>query len=71
VNPVTGKPVGTNYAARTIDHRLSVLFGFYERACAPPAGALSIVKSSRGSGPGYGRGTGRVATATAHTITQR
>ncbi|TCC51428.1 hypothetical protein E0H75_13150 [Kribbella capetownensis] len=33
VNPITGKAVlGTKYAPRTINHQLSVLFGFYEWA---------------------------------------
>ena len=41
VNPVTGKAVlGTKYAARTINHQLSVLFGFYEWACAAGLGPL-------------------------------
>jgi hypothetical protein len=41
VNPVTGKAVlGTEYAARTINHQLSVLFGFYEWACAADLGPL-------------------------------
>ncbi|WP_406046968.1 tyrosine-type recombinase/integrase [Kribbella sp. NBC_00889] len=41
VNPVTGKAVlGTKYAARTINHQLSVLFGFYEWACAADLGPL-------------------------------
>jgi hypothetical protein len=34
VNPVTGKPVlPVKYASRTMNHQLSVLFGFYEFAC--------------------------------------
>lgn len=41
VNPVTGKTVpGVKYAARTINHQLSVLFGFYEWACAADLGLL-------------------------------
>ncbi|WP_344216666.1 site-specific integrase [Kribbella sancticallisti] len=41
VNPVTGKAtLGTKYAARTINHHLSVLFGFYEWACAADLGPL-------------------------------
>src|SRR3954469_9789643 len=41
VNPRTGKPVpGDHYAARTINHQLSVLFGFYEHASAADLGAV-------------------------------
>jgi hypothetical protein len=41
VNPVTGKAVlGAKYAARTINHQLSVLFGFSEWACAAGLGPL-------------------------------
>ena len=41
VNPVTGKAtLGSTYAARTINHQLSVLFGFYEWACASGLGPL-------------------------------
>ncbi len=41
VNPLTGKTsLGTMYAARTINHQLSVLFGFYEWACAADLGPL-------------------------------
>lgn len=41
VNPATGKPVpGRHYAARTINHQLSVLYGFYEHACSAGAGPL-------------------------------
>lgn len=41
VNPLTGKAsLGTTYAARTINHQLSVLFGFYEWACAADLGPL-------------------------------
>jgi hypothetical protein len=35
VNALTGKAeLSTRYAARTINHQLSVLFGFYDHACA-------------------------------------
>lgn len=41
VNPVTGKAaLGSTYAARTINHQLSVLFGFYEWACTAGLGPL-------------------------------
>lgn len=41
LNPVTGRAVpGVKYAARTINHQLSVLFGFYEWACSSDAGPL-------------------------------
>lgn len=41
VNPVTGKPeLPLGYSKRTIDHQLSVLFGFYEFACAADLGPL-------------------------------
>ncbi len=41
VNPITGKAaLGTTYAARTINHQLSVLFGFYEWACTADLGPL-------------------------------
>jgi site-specific recombinase XerD len=50
VNPRTGKPVlGGHYAARTINHQLSVLFGFYEHACAADLGPLvNPVPAQRG-----------------------
>jgi site-specific recombinase XerD len=49
-NPRTGKPVpGPHYAARTINHQLSVLFGFYEHACAADLGPLvNPVPAQRG-----------------------
>jgi integrase/recombinase XerC len=41
VNPVTGKAeLSARYAPRTINHQLSVLFGFYEHACAADLGPL-------------------------------
>jgi hypothetical protein len=41
VNPRTGKlPPGGQYAARTINHQLTVLLGFYEHACAAGMGPL-------------------------------
>ncbi|WP_375504592.1 tyrosine-type recombinase/integrase [uncultured Jatrophihabitans sp.] len=41
VNPVTGKvELTSRYAARTINHQLSVLFGFYDHACAADLGPL-------------------------------
>jgi site-specific recombinase XerD len=41
VNLRTGKPTpGGHYAARTINHQLSVLFGFYEHACTAGLGPL-------------------------------
>jgi site-specific recombinase XerD len=41
VNPITGKSVpGAKYAARTINHQLTMLFGFYEWACAADLGPL-------------------------------
>ena len=41
VNAVTGKAeLTTKYAPRTINHQLSVLFGFYEHACAADLGPL-------------------------------
>jgi hypothetical protein len=41
VNPRTGKPVlGRHYPNRTINHQLSVLFGFYEHACTADLGPL-------------------------------
>src|SRR5690242_11133951 len=57
VNPRTGKPVlGRHYAPRTINHQLSVLFGFYEHACAADLGPLvNPVPAQRG------RDGGRVA----------
>jgi site-specific recombinase XerD len=50
VNPRTGKPIpGRHYAARTINHQLSVLFGFYEHACAADLGPLvNPVPAQRG-----------------------
>jgi integrase len=50
VNPHTGKPSpGDRYAARTINHQLSVLFGFYEHACAAGVGPLvNPVPAQRG-----------------------
>jgi hypothetical protein len=41
VNPITGKPApGVRKADGTINHQLSVLFGFYEWACASDLGPL-------------------------------
>jgi integrase len=41
VNAVSGKAeLSRGYAARTINHQLSVLFGFYEHACAADLGPL-------------------------------
>ncbi len=41
VNPLTGKAeLPVKYAARTINHQLSVLFGFYEHACEANLGPL-------------------------------
>lgn len=41
VNAVTGKAeLSSKYAARTINHQLSVLFGFYEHTCAANLGPL-------------------------------
>lgn len=41
VNPITGKAEPSeNYAARTINHQLSVLSGFYGHACAADLGPL-------------------------------
>ena len=50
VNPHTGKPsLGDRYAARTINHQLSVLFGFYEHTCAADLGPLvNPVPTQRG-----------------------
>jgi site-specific recombinase XerD len=50
VNPVTGKPVlAATYASRTINHQLSVLFGFYEWACSTDGGPLvNPVPAQRG-----------------------
>jgi integrase/recombinase XerC len=50
VNPRTGKPIpGRHYAAPTINHQLSVLFGFYEHACAAGLGPLiNPVPAQRG-----------------------
>jgi site-specific recombinase XerD len=50
VNPRTGKPVpGRHYAGRTINHQLTVLFGFYEHACGWDAGPLmNPVPAQRG-----------------------
>ena len=50
VNPRTGKPTrGDHYAARTINHQLSVLFGFYEHTCAAGLGPLvNPVPAQRG-----------------------
>jgi integrase len=54
VNPRTGKPIpGRHYAARTINHQLSVLFGFYEHACAADLGPLvNPMPAQRGRGGG-------------------
>lgn len=54
VNPRTGKPAaGRHYAARTINHQLSVLFGFYEHARAADLGPLiNPVPAQRGRGGG-------------------
>lgn len=41
VNALMGKTeLPVNYAARTINHQLSVLFGFYDHACATDLGPL-------------------------------
>jgi len=50
VNPRTGKQApGRQYAARTINHQLSVLFGFYDHACAAGFGPLvNPVPAQRG-----------------------
>ncbi|MFC5264681.1 hypothetical protein ACFPJ1_21425 [Kribbella qitaiheensis] len=41
MNPVTGKAaLRGNYAGRTINHQLRVLFGFYEWACSSNLGPL-------------------------------
>jgi integrase len=50
VNPHTGKPVlGRHYASRTINHQLTVLFGFYEHACGGNFGPLvNPVPAQRG-----------------------
>jgi hypothetical protein len=41
VNPITGKAVlPMKYASRTINHQLSVLFGFYEFACVVDLGPM-------------------------------
>jgi len=50
VNPTTGKPVlSAKYASRTINHQLSVLFGFYEWACMAEVGPLvNPVPAQRG-----------------------
>jgi site-specific recombinase XerD len=52
VNPVTGKPVlAVTYASRTINHQLTVLFGFYEWACSTDVGPLvNPVPAQRGRG---------------------
>jgi site-specific recombinase XerD len=49
-NARTGKAVlGRNYAGRTINHQLSVLFGFYDHACAADLGPLvNPVPAQRG-----------------------
>lgn len=40
-NPLTGKPaLPAGYGARTINHQLSVLFGFYEWSCGAGVGPL-------------------------------
>ncbi|MGH3465389.1 MAG: tyrosine-type recombinase/integrase [Kribbellaceae bacterium] len=54
VNFLTERPSpGVKYASRTINHQLSVLFGFYEWACALPDGPLANpVPSQRGRGGG-------------------
>lgn len=50
INPVTGKAEpGAHYANRTINHQLTVLFGFYEHACSAPTGPLiNPVPAQRG-----------------------
>lgn len=41
MNAVTGEAeLSSKYAPRTINHQLSVLFGFYEHACAADLGPL-------------------------------
>jgi hypothetical protein len=41
VNPITGKQLlPAKYASRTINHQLSVLFGFYEFACSTDLGPM-------------------------------
>lgn len=41
INPRTGKAApGRHYAARTINNQVSVLFGFYDHACAADLGPL-------------------------------
>lgn len=52
VNGVTGKAVlPATYGARTINHQLSVLFGFYEHACAADLGPMvNPVPLQRGRG---------------------
>jgi site-specific recombinase XerD len=54
INPRTGKPTaGDHYAARTINHQLSVLFGFYEHTCSAGMGPLvNPVPAQRGRGGG-------------------
>jgi site-specific recombinase XerD len=54
VNPHTGKPSpGDRYAARTINLQLSVLFGFYDHACAADFGPLvNPVPAQRGRAGG-------------------
>jgi hypothetical protein len=54
VNPVTGKPeLSEGYAQRTINHQLSVLFAFYECACAGNLGPLvNPVPAQRARGGG-------------------
>jgi site-specific recombinase XerD len=54
VNPRTGKTVlGEHYAARTINHQLSVLFGFYEHVCAVGWGpVVNPVPAQRARGGG-------------------
>jgi len=50
LNPRTGKPVlGRNYTSRTINHQLSVLFGFYDHVCSLGVGPLvNPVPAQRG-----------------------
>ena len=46
VNAVTGKTeLSGKYAPRTINHQLSVLFGFYEHACAADLGPFGESRS--------------------------
>lgn len=54
VNALTGKKVlAASYAGRTINHQLSVLFGFYEWACTAGVGPLvNPVPAQRGARSG-------------------